>query len=65
MLPWPDERSRTFVPPPTVSRVVLEPRCAVPVCVRTEVRLDTPLSTATKLPRASVGPSESRRGLLS
>jgi hypothetical protein len=42
-LPWPEERSRTLAP----VRVVLEPPTAVEVRLRTLVRVDTPLSTAT------------------
>ena len=42
-LPWPEERSRTLAP----VRVVLEPLTAVEVRLRTLVRVDTPLSTAT------------------
>jgi hypothetical protein len=42
-LPWPEERSRTFAP--ARSLVVLEP--PTDVRLRTLVRVDTPLSTAT------------------
>src|SRR5262245_27562241 len=48
--PWLEERWRTF-PPPTVSRVEPELRTAVPLCVRTELRVETPLSTATPVRR--------------
>jgi hypothetical protein len=60
-LPWPEERWLTLAP----VRVVLEPPTAVDVRLRTLVRVDTPLSTATpakQRPTARGRTSDSRRG---
>ena len=48
-LPWPEEPWRTFAPPPTFWRVVLEVPTVIDVPLRTLVRVEVPPLTATPL----------------